>query len=249
MDGYCRALVHIHASASSSTPQRGGGGDGDGGDGSSARGGRTSFPARRRRTAVAELITRIVELDKYRALALMGLPFAQRLAPQIDALSNELQDVIDAVGGKQKLRVGRGNGTHKEDDGDGDGDDARAASSTNIGERRKLLEQLCRISAAALQLDATSRHRFSASSAYSRIIDDRIAAMSLHRLPGYVLGVFSSETVHGFEHPRLAGYQTWDILYKVRFTPRNGRATPSPRGSRRWSGARSKRNSQHAGTF
>ena len=44
----------------------------------------------------------MIELDKYRVLALMGLPFAQELSRTVDALNEELMRVMDAIGDAEK---------------------------------------------------------------------------------------------------------------------------------------------------
>eukprot|EP00958_Prasinococcus_capsulatus_P023950 scaffold3674_cov371-Prasinococcus_capsulatus_cf.AAC.7 len=110
-----------------------------------------------RRTAAGKVLQWIIEVDKYRMLALMGLPFSLRLSPRIDDLNADLQEVMRSV-------------SHAESEGSTD--------------QRQLLQKLCALTATSLQLSQASEHRLAASSAYSEIIQDRLHFLKMEAIPG-----------------------------------------------------------------
>ena len=55
---------------------------------------------------------------------------------------------------------------------------------SEVHSQRELLDRLCSLSAESLKLVSSSSFRFSASRAYARIVDDRIAFMQMERLEG-----------------------------------------------------------------
>ena len=84
-----------------------------------------------------------MQLDKYRALALLALPFAQKLTPRIDALSEELLMLTNAIGGGGGGGVGGG-------DGGGDGEGPAALGTQQVNQR-ELLDRLCSLEAEGLK--------------------------------------------------------------------------------------------------
>lgn len=107
------------------------------------------------RTAAGKVLQRMIEVEKYRVLALMGLPYAQQLTPRVDALHHELQEVMDSIG-----------------------------ATTDLHAQRELLEKLRNLIAASLKLSSFSHFRFSASTAYSKVVDDRLDFLQMGRVEG-----------------------------------------------------------------
>ena len=93
----------------------------------------------------------MIELDKYRVLALMGLPFAQELSRTVDALNEELMRVMDAIEDAEKP----------------------SAEAPNPNLRRELLSRLTALASTAQKLSAVA-HRFAASAAYAELVSDRV---------------------------------------------------------------------------
>lgn len=114
---------------------------------------------RANRMAAGKVVQRLTELEKYRTMAMMAMPLARDLAPEVDRLSRDLQHVVDAV----------------------DGLDGRDAALT---EQRTLLHELCAITALAVKHQAASNMRFSASEAYAQIVEDRLEALRTERIDG-----------------------------------------------------------------
>lgn len=114
-----------------------------------------------KRTAASKVLQRMIELDKYRCLALLGLPYAQKLTPQIDGLDAQLMAVTTAFGSSD-----------------------RVWTQDELSTQRELLDQLCALSAESMRLHTSSSFRFAASSAYSQIVDDRIAFLQMERVDG-----------------------------------------------------------------
>jgi len=129
--------------------------------------------ASNKRSSAGKVLQRLIELDKYRMLALMGLPFARALVPRIDELNAELTSVMAAVG---------------------------HAGQLDVTEQRRVLDQLSELTAASLKLGSSSHFRFSASAAYSQIVDDRIKFLGMETIDGIPsIHVF----VQGTSHPAM----------------------------------------------
>jgi uncharacterized membrane-anchored protein len=106
--------------------------------------------------AAGRLAQRVLEIETYRTLALMGLPEAQRLAPSIRRIEQELPRLLDAM-------------TH----------------SQGVEQNRKLLDELTSL-AAELEVGATeSLYRFGATRAYDELVRSRLEAINETPLPDY----------------------------------------------------------------
>jgi uncharacterized membrane-anchored protein len=113
------------------------------------------------------LVQRLLELETYRMFALLGLPEAQRLAPDVGAIERDLAVITVAM-------------TQSQDDVDS----------------HDLLQQLTSL-AARLEAGAmASLYRFSASRAYSEIVQGRLETIQEEPFPGY-------STFSGFMSRRL----------------------------------------------
>lgn len=97
---------------------------------------------------IGRRVQRLVELETYRIMALLGLPLARRLGPQVSRLEKELAAVLDGM-------------TRPEDDAPDD----------------DTLRRLTRLSAEAEALRGEARFRFSATRAYFALVEARLAAL------------------------------------------------------------------------
>jgi len=135
-----------------------------------------------KRTAAGKVLQRVIELDKYRALALLALPFAQTLTPRIDALNAELMTVTTAMRSVEASEAAVAQ---------------RVWSRDEVSSQRELLDRLCALSAEGLRLHNSSSFRFSASAAYSKIVDDRIAFLQMERIDGLPsMATFIDQALH-----------------------------------------------------
>jgi uncharacterized membrane-anchored protein len=102
------------------------------------------------------LVQRLLEIETYRTLALLGLPEAQRSGPIVRRIEDGLTNTSEA------MRASRG-----------------------LDEDRRLLDELTTL-AAALEADAAaSAYRFGASRAYYEIVGDRLNSIREERIAAY----------------------------------------------------------------
>lgn len=104
------------------------------------------------------LVQRILEVETYRMMALLGLPHAQQAAPVLSAIEAELA----------RLAAGMNDGG-----GAGQPDDERA-----------LLQQITALAARMEKLALENSYRFAASKAYYRLVQSRIEELRETRIPG-----------------------------------------------------------------
>lgn len=116
-----------------------------------------------KRSAAGKAAQRLLELDKYRMLALFGLPFANKLGKRVDELDGELMGVMESIGG----------GANGED-----------TCEAPAEARREVLARLTRLAATGLKLSSVARDRFAASEAYGAIVDDRVKFLQMDAIPG-----------------------------------------------------------------
>jgi uncharacterized membrane-anchored protein len=101
------------------------------------------------------VVQRIIELETYRTLALLGLPQAQRLAPSINRIETRLAEVTEEM-----RRAGK------------------------LTDNQRLLEELTEL-AAELEAGAAASHfRFGASRAYHEIVQMRLATIGERKVEG-----------------------------------------------------------------
>jgi len=101
------------------------------------------------------LVQRVLEIETYRTLALLGLPEAQRLTPSIATSERRLAEVT------QEMR--------------GAGD---------LASNHKLLEELTALAAEVEAGAAASQYRFGASRAYEEIMTGRLATLGERKVGG-----------------------------------------------------------------
>ena len=104
---------------------------------------------------MGRLVQRLLEIETYRMMALLGLPVARSAVPALAAAEQELADLAQAI---------------------------RSASHEQEAE---LLESLTRLAGQVEGLYASQHSRFSASQAYFELVDRRIKDIRETRLPGF----------------------------------------------------------------
>ncbi len=107
------------------------------------------------RERAGALVQRIVELETYRTLALLGLPEAQRLTPSINRIETRLGEVTEEMRRTDKLI-----------------------------DNHRLLDELTALAAELEAGAAASLFRFGASRAYNEIVQLRLATIGERRAEG-----------------------------------------------------------------
>ncbi|MES2324423.1 MAG: DUF3422 domain-containing protein [Pseudomonadota bacterium] len=120
------------------------------------------------------LVQRILEVETYRMMALLGLPHAQLAGPALNAIETELA----------RLSAGMT-----------DGVDGVAPDTPN--DERELLQKITSLAARMEKLALENSYRFAASKAYYRLVQARIEELRETRIPGV-------PTVREFMDRRLA---------------------------------------------
>lgn len=122
------------------------------------------------------LVQRVLEIETYRMMALLGLPAARAVATELDRIEAELAALADAMVATDMAELDAGADAH--------------------GEGR-LLEQITRLAARLEKLILDNGYRFSASKAYFSIVRARIEELREARIEG-------TPTVEEFMDRRLA---------------------------------------------
>jgi uncharacterized membrane-anchored protein len=101
------------------------------------------------------LVQRVIEIETYRTLALLGLPEAQRLAPAVRRIETRLGELTQAM-----------------------------QNSEGLAANHQLLDDLTALAAELEAGAAASLFRFGASRAYSEIVDLRLATIGERKVGG-----------------------------------------------------------------
>lgn len=101
------------------------------------------------------LVQRLLELETYRFMALLGFPLARELAPDITEMENRLGTLMD-----------------------------RLATVSDLADERDLLTALSELSAQVERLMARTNFRFSATAAYGTLVRRRLNALREQRIEG-----------------------------------------------------------------
>jgi len=101
------------------------------------------------------LVQRLLEIETYRTLALLGLPEAQRLAPSIARIEKRLAEVTEAI-----------------------------QESEGLAANHLLLDELTALAAELEAGAAASQYRFGASRAYDEIVHRRLATIGERKVGG-----------------------------------------------------------------
>lgn len=101
------------------------------------------------------LVQRLLEVETYRFMALLGFPLARELGPDVTAMERELGALMD-----------------------------RLATVSELSEERDLLAALSQLSARVERLMAKTNFRFSATAAYGTLVRRRLNALREQRIEG-----------------------------------------------------------------
>lgn len=101
------------------------------------------------------LIQRLLEIETYRTLTLLGLPAAQRVLPSISAIERRLAEVT------KEMR-----------------------KTNDLASNRQLLDELTTLAAELEAGAAASVFRFGATRAYNEIVQQRLEAVGEHKVAG-----------------------------------------------------------------
>jgi uncharacterized membrane-anchored protein len=101
------------------------------------------------------IVQRVLEIETYRTLALLGLPEAQRLAPSIARIEKRLAEVTEAI-----------------------------QESEGLAANHLLLDELTALAAELEAGAAASQYRFGASRAYDEIVHRRLATIGERKVGG-----------------------------------------------------------------
>ncbi|MBQ5950058.1 DUF3422 family protein [Massilia sp. ST3] len=126
-----------------------------------------------RELQAGRLVQRVLEIETYRMMSLLGLPAARAVGRELDRVEAELAELADAMVATDMAQPDQGNG----DEG-------------------RLLEQITRLAARMEKLSLANGYRFSASRAYFRIVRARIEELREVRIEG-------TPTVEEFMERRL----------------------------------------------
>lgn len=113
-------------------------------------------------------VQRLLEVETYRMMALLGLPIAREVSDELGQLEKRLTAIA-----------------------------ARTADTKRAEDDHELLDQLTRIAAEAAALSARSRYRFSATAAYAQLVERRLIELREDRIDGLSrLGAFLERRFH-----------------------------------------------------
>ena len=105
------------------------------------------------RLPAGRLVQRVLEIETYRMMALLGLPHAQHATPVLSAIEGELATLTAAMT---------------------DTDESKAdALSRAVGDEKELLRSITGLAARLEKLSLDNSYRFSASKAYFRLVRAR----------------------------------------------------------------------------
>ena len=101
------------------------------------------------------LTQRVLEIETYRTLSLLGLPEAQRLSPSVRRIEQRLADLTGAIGATQGLEA-----------------------------NHRMLDELSALAAELEAGAAASQYRFGASRAYDEIVQRRLETIGERKYGG-----------------------------------------------------------------
>ncbi|KAF3996045.1 DUF3422 family protein [Glaciimonas immobilis] len=116
-----------------------------------------------REQQAGHLIQRVLEIETYRMMALLGLPHAQKSAPILNVIEAELAMLTATMV---------------------DTDALSSSSLMEVDDEQALLRQITGLAARIEKLSLENSYRFSASQAYFRIVQSRIEELREIRIEG-----------------------------------------------------------------
>lgn len=116
-----------------------------------------------REQQAGRLVQRLLEIETYRMMALLGLPHAQRATPVLNAIEGELATLTEAMV---------------------DTDASNGAQLSTADEEQALLSDITGLAARIEKLSLENSYRFSASQAYFRLVNARIDELRETRIEG-----------------------------------------------------------------
>ena len=116
---------------------------------------------------LGRLIQRLIDIENYRMMSLLALPVAQKSHHQIERMEQELTQIV-----------------------------MRLSDMGSIEHETNMLTHLYQLAAQNEQIRAHTLYRFSASSAYQLILDERLAELEDSSIKGY-------QTITGFYFRRM----------------------------------------------
>ena len=123
----------------------------------------------------ARTVQRVIDIEVYRMMALLGFPLARSAFSELNRVEHELETITAATAALH----------------------AEAATQATRDEERRLLDELSRVAADIERLTAATAFRYSASQAYWEIVRARVAELREQRLGDL-------RTLSGFLSRRLA---------------------------------------------
>ncbi len=104
---------------------------------------------------LGRIVIKILEIETYRQMALLGLPVAKRIAPEASQMGQQCAAILEQM-----------------------------TSVTNPEQESQLLQKLTRLSAEVERLRAGSSYRFAATRAYAEIVNSRMNQLEQERVQG-----------------------------------------------------------------
>lgn len=121
-----------------------------------------------REQQAGSLVQRVLEIETYRMMALLGLPYAQSAAPALNAVEAELAKLTAAM-----VNIDNTND-----------DSFLQRSAQEADPEQALLGDITRLAARVEKLSLENNYRFSASQAYFRLVNARIDELRENRIEG-----------------------------------------------------------------
>lgn len=116
-----------------------------------------------REQQAGRLVQRVLEIETYRMMALLGLPHAQQASPILNALEGELATLTAAMV---------------------DTDSSNGRQLSDADDEQALLSNITGLAARLEKLSLDNTYRFSASQAYFRLVNARIEELRETRIEG-----------------------------------------------------------------
>jgi uncharacterized membrane-anchored protein len=108
------------------------------------------------RGRTGRLVQRLVEIDTYRMMSLLGLPVAKAVSPRLNDLESRLVALVAQLG-----------------------------ATADLAEEQGLLNELFAVAQESERLVTESAYRFSATAAYGRLVRDRLTDLRESRLEAF----------------------------------------------------------------